>query len=33
VEGSQYMPYQVRITFDASGITDALCRCPYGWGG
>ena len=33
VEGSQYAPYQVRITFDAGGITDALCSCPYDWGG
>lgn len=33
VEGSQYVPYQVRITFDASGITHALCSCSYDWGG
>jgi len=28
VEGSQYMPYQVRVTFDEGGITDAICSCP-----
>ena len=33
VEGSQYLPYQVRITFDEKGITQALCSCPYDWGG
>ena len=33
VEGSQYEPYRVQITYDAGGITQALCSCPYGWGG
>jgi uncharacterized Zn finger protein len=33
VEGSQYMPYRVRVTFDEGGITDAVCDCPYDWGG
>lgn len=33
VEGSQYMPYRVRVTFDEDGITDAICSCPYDWGG
>jgi len=33
VEGSQYEPYQVQITFDQAGITDADCSCPYDWGG
>ena len=33
VEGSQYQPYAVRITFDAGGIVAATCSCPYGWGG
>ena len=33
VEGSQYEPYRVQITYDAGGITWALCSCPYGWGG
>ncbi len=33
VEGSQYAPYRVRITFDAGGIRQATCSCPYDWGG
>jgi len=33
VEGSQYEPYIVRITFDEAGITDIDCSCPYDWGG
>ena len=33
VEGSQYEPYRVRVTFDEGGITDAVCSCPYDWGG
>lgn len=33
VEGSQIVPYQVDITFDESGVTDARCTCPYDWGG
>lgn len=34
VEGSQYEPYQVRVTFDPSGnILSAICTCPYDWGG
>ena len=33
VEGSQYEPYRVRITFDEGGITSANCSCPYDWGG
>jgi uncharacterized Zn finger protein len=33
VEGSQYTPYQVRVTFDAGGITAASCSCPYTFGG
>jgi uncharacterized Zn finger protein len=33
VEGSQYVPYRVRVTLDAGGITDAFCSCPYDWGG
>jgi uncharacterized Zn finger protein len=33
VEGSQYEPYRVQITYDAGGITQALCTCPYDWGG
>jgi hypothetical protein len=33
VMGSGHEPYQVRITFDQNGITDAECSCPYDWGG
>jgi len=33
VEGSQYEPYRVRITFDAGGVIAAVCSCPYDWGG
>lgn len=33
VEGSEYTPYRVRVTFDKGGITDATCTCPYDWGG
>ncbi len=33
VEGSQYEPYRVRVTFDEGGITSAVCDCPYDWGG
>jgi len=33
VEGSQYEPYRVSITFDEGGITSAVCDCPYDWGG
>jgi uncharacterized Zn finger protein len=33
VEGSQYTPYRVRVTFDQAGITDATCTCLYDMGG
>jgi uncharacterized Zn finger protein len=33
VEGSQYEPYRVRITFDEGGVTGEFCSCPYDWGG
>ena len=33
VEGSQYDPYHVSIEFDEGGILNALCSCPYDWGG
>ncbi|MBN1814274.1 MAG: SWIM zinc finger domain-containing protein [Anaerolineae bacterium] len=33
VEGSQYEPYRVRVTFDEGGVTGATCDCPYDWGG
>jgi uncharacterized Zn finger protein len=33
VEGSEYTPYRVRVSFDAGGITSATCSCPYDYGG
>jgi uncharacterized Zn finger protein len=33
VEGSQYAPYRVRVSFDAGGVTSATCTCPYDFGG
>jgi uncharacterized Zn finger protein len=33
VEGSQYEPYRVRITFDEGGVAGGDCDCPYDWGG
>jgi uncharacterized Zn finger protein len=33
VEGSQYEPYRVQITYDAGGIAQAVCSCPFDWGG
>lgn len=33
VEGSQYEPYEVRITLAQSGIGVARCTCPYAAGG
>jgi uncharacterized Zn finger protein len=33
VEGSNYEPYQINISFDQGGVTDASCSCPYDWGG
>jgi uncharacterized Zn finger protein len=33
VEGSQYEPYRVRVSFDEGGISEAFCNCPYDWGG
>lgn len=33
VAGSQFAPYSVRVVFDAGGIIDATCSCPYEWGG
>ena len=33
VEGSQYAPYNVRVTFDVGGVTSASCTCAYNWGG
>ncbi|GIK55551.1 MAG: hypothetical protein BroJett015_12140 [Chloroflexota bacterium] len=33
VEGSEYEPYQVQIRLEESGVADAICTCPYDWGG
>jgi uncharacterized Zn finger protein len=32
-QGSGPAPYRVRVTFSKKGVTDALCNCPYDWGG
>ena len=33
VEGNEYTPYQVRIEFDAGGVTGVTCTCAYAWRG
>lgn len=33
VAGSGFAPYDVRVVFEAGGITEAWCSCPYDWGG
>lgn len=33
VFGSDWRPYQVRVTLRKSGISEARCSCPYDWGG
>jgi uncharacterized Zn finger protein len=33
VEGSEYDPYEVQITFTPTTILSASCTCPYDWGG
>ena len=33
VEGSQYEPYRVQVTLDAGDVAEAICTCPYDWGG
>lgn len=33
VEGNEVDPYHVHIAFDAGGITDASCTCPYDYEG
>ncbi|MEM6646356.1 MAG: SWIM zinc finger family protein [Bacteroidota bacterium] len=33
VDGSDWQPYRVLITFDAHTVTEASCTCPYDWGG
>nr|MDQ3590309.1 SWIM zinc finger domain-containing protein [Actinomycetota bacterium] len=29
VAGSDFAPYNVRVSFDEAGSTDATCSCPY----
>jgi uncharacterized Zn finger protein len=33
VAGSEFAPYEVSVTFDEAGITEAACGCPYEWDG
>ena len=33
VEGSQYQPYTVTLTFDDAGVAQTDCSCPYDYGG
>lgn len=33
VVGSEFAPYDVRVVFDAAGMVEAWCSCPYDWGG
>jgi uncharacterized Zn finger protein len=33
VEGNEAAPYQITIEFDAGGITEAQCTCPYDYEG
>lgn len=33
VEGSEYEPYRVTVSFDPAGVRAASCTCPYDWGG
>lgn len=33
VEGNEYTPYQVRIEYDAGGVTGVSCTCAYAWRG
>lgn len=33
VEGSEITPYQIRIGYDAGGITSAFCTCAYNYDG
>jgi hypothetical protein len=33
VEGSEYEPYRVTVSFDRAGVRTASCTCPYDWGG
>ena len=33
VEGSEVVPYRVRLQFDSGGVTSAHCTCPYDYEG
>ncbi len=33
VAGSDFAPYDVRVSFAGADITSATCSCPYEWGG
>ena len=33
VEGSEYEPYIVQVTFDRNRISSTDCNCPYDWDG
>lgn len=33
VAGSDFAPYNIRVSFDEVGVVDATCNCPYEWGG
>ncbi len=33
VEGTEAEPYQITIQFDAGGVTEATCTCPYDYEG
>ncbi len=33
VEGNESEPYQITIEFDAGGVTEATCTCPYDYEG
>jgi uncharacterized Zn finger protein len=33
VEGSEPLPYRVRLAFDDGHVSEATCTCPYDWGG
>lgn len=32
-DGSDYEPYDIKITLDEDGIVEAACTCPYEWEG
>ena len=33
VEGNEVDPYQITVTFDGGGVTEARCSCPYSFEG